>query len=182
MRMATGAGAFRSMPRAPSVPPSASTKASLTILMTCCAGETERITSCPTARSFTRATRSRTTGKATSASSNATRTSRSASVTSASLSAPRRRSRSKTPLSLLDRASNMAAPNSPFALRSPQNRTRRCASLRGAAEPTRIRRADQGSGRTSDGGRLSPRRLRVKRKGVAGASAIKHLDAKRRFC
>jgi hypothetical protein len=55
--------------------------ASLTILTTCWAGETERITSCPTARSRTLDTRSFTTGSATSASSSATRTSRSASDT-----------------------------------------------------------------------------------------------------
>ncbi len=140
IRIGTGDGAFRSMPRlpsSPSPPPSASTSASLTILMTCWAGETERMTSCPTARSRTLLTRSRTTGSATSASSSATRTSRSASATSASDSAPRRRSRSKTPFSLLESASNIGRSVQSFnALRLPQTNLRRCASLRGAAVPT----------------------------------------------
>src|SRR5690606_21734949 len=61
----------------------------------------------------------------------------SASATSVSFSAPRRRSRSKTPFSLLDSASNIVAACNPYTLRASQNVTRRCASLRGAAEPPR---------------------------------------------
>ena len=122
-----GAGAFRLSGTAPS-PPSASISTSLTILTTCWPGVTEDSTSLPTARSRTLATKSRTTGSATSASSSASRTSRSASVTSASDSAPRPRSRSNTPESLSDSASNTAFLQRP---------NRRCANPRGAAEPPR---------------------------------------------
>ena len=87
-------------------PPSISTRWSLTILMTCWPGATLFSTSAPTAFSRTPATKSLTTGSATSASSRAMRTSRSAASTSASLSAPRRVSVSKTPPNLPDRLSN----------------------------------------------------------------------------
>ena len=64
--------------------------------------------------------KSRTTGRATSASSSARRTSRSASLTSASLSAPRPRSRSKMPESLPERVSNTGAvPNESAPVREP---------------------------------------------------------------
>ena len=104
---ATGEGAFRSMPLVlvapspppgppPGPPPSISTRWSWTILTTICAGVTDRSTSCPSAFSRTAATKSLTTGSATSASSSAIRISRKAVPTSASVSAPWRRSRSNT--------------------------------------------------------------------------------------
>ena len=126
IRIGTGAAAFRFSGTAPS-PPSASIITSLTILTTCWPGVTEPSTSAPIARSRTLAMKSRTTGSATSASSRATRTSRSASPMSASDRAPRLRSRSNTPDSLSDSASN--------TMRSLQRRKRRCANPRGAAEP-----------------------------------------------
>ena len=110
MRIGIGAGANRLIGTA--APPSAAISASLTILTTICPGETERSTSAPTALTRTSLMKSLTTGSATSASSSASRISRSASDTSASDRLPRRRSRSNTSLSLLDRVSNMLTPHS----------------------------------------------------------------------
>ena len=126
--------AFRLSGTAPS-PPSASTRASLTILTTCWPGVTERSTSAPMARSRTLAMKSRTTGSATSASSSARRTSRSASSTSASVSAPRRgagRRRRRVCRSGLRTWGAFE-----HGCVTPKRETRRCANTRGAAEPPR---------------------------------------------
>src|SRR5579871_1704928 len=90
-----------------SVPPSSVTNSSLTILTTCCTGERLSSTSTPTDRSLTRAIKSLTTRKLTSASSSAWRTSRIASLTSASLTRPLPRRRLKTLCNLSLRLSNM---------------------------------------------------------------------------
>ena len=89
--------------------PRIATSSSWTIFTTIWPGVMLLITSWPTARSRTLATRSLTTGSATSASSSAMRISRIASATSASLSAPRRFRRSNTLLSRVVRLSNMNA-------------------------------------------------------------------------
>src|SRR5690606_1290388 len=94
--------------------PSISTRASWTILTTCCPGVTERSTCCPTACSVALSTKLRTTGRATSASSSAIRTSRIAPRTSASVSAPRPRSRSNTPDRRSPRLSNIGLAPQPF--------------------------------------------------------------------
>jgi len=88
------------------VSPSVLINSSLTILTTICAGESDRITSSPMARSRTRARKSLTTLKLTSASSNARRTSRNAASTSASDSLPLPLSFLKTALSFSLRLSN----------------------------------------------------------------------------
>src|SRR5689334_3767355 len=123
----TGGGTLKSMPLTlvpASPPPSASTRWSWTILTTICAGLTERRTSCPSAFSRTAATKSRTTGSATSASSSAMRISRNAVPTSASVSAPWRRSRSKTSPRRSLRLSNIPIPNA-----HPRQQKRQCARL-----------------------------------------------------
>ena len=85
----TTAGGVTSIIRSDVSDPSIAVSWSLTILTTCCPGVTDRSTLLPTASSVTLSTKSRTTGRATSASSSATRTSRIAERTSASVSAPR---------------------------------------------------------------------------------------------
>ena len=100
----TGGTAFSSI-QAGSVP-STSIRLSLTILITCCPGVTDRITSWPIALSLTLSTNDLTTSRATSASNNATRTSRIATVMSASLRAPRPLSLSNTVPRRSDKASN----------------------------------------------------------------------------
>ena len=69
-------------------PPRIATSSSLTILMTCWAGFSAWLTSAPRARSLTAATKSLTTGRATSASSRARRISRAVASMSASESFP----------------------------------------------------------------------------------------------
>ena len=69
-------------------PPRIATSSSLTILMTCWAGFSAPLTSAPRARSLTAATKSLTTGSATSASSSAIRISRAVASMSASESRP----------------------------------------------------------------------------------------------
>ena len=82
---------------------------SLTALITCAAGLIPVNASVPTARSRTRAMRSRATRKFTSASSRAMRTSFSAASTSLSVSRPRLLSRPKMPVSRSVSASNMVS-------------------------------------------------------------------------
>ena len=88
-------------------PPSISTSASCTILMTCWSGRTDRKLATPTASVRSFSIKLLTTGKATSASSKARRTSRNAASTSASDSAPRLASPSKTVCNLPFNVSNM---------------------------------------------------------------------------
>src|SRR3954471_4272589 len=83
---------------------------SLTIFTTCCAGLSAPETSAPRARSFTAAMNSRTTGRATSASSRASRISRAVASMSASESRPLPRRLLKTDSSRSDRVSNMSPP------------------------------------------------------------------------
>ncbi len=121
-----------------SSPPSISTRPSWTILTTCSDGLTARITASPVACSLARAMKSRTTGRATSASSRATRTSRRASSTSAADSTPRPVSRSKTPVSLSPRVSNMSLEHPSKRWREPSNakRPRARSRGRGASPPS----------------------------------------------
>ena len=89
-------------------PPSASTSASLTSLMTCWAGLRASWMRAPTAASRMRASIDLTTTKLTSASSRARRISRSTSSTSDSRSVPLLRSRAKMPSKRSESDSNMS--------------------------------------------------------------------------
>src|SRR5438128_7669180 len=92
------------------LPPSSSTSSPWTTFTTCWAGVSDVRTSCPTALSFTRSMKARTTLKLTSASRSATRTSRSASWMFSSDSRPRPPSLSKMVCSLVLRESSMGTP------------------------------------------------------------------------
>src|SRR5262245_53060585 len=92
------------------LPPRSSTSSVWTTFTTCWAGVSDVKTSCPTAFSFTRSMKARTTLKLTSASSSATRTSRSASWMFSSDSRPRPPSLSKMVCSLVLRESSMGTP------------------------------------------------------------------------
>ena len=87
-------------------PPRIAMSSSWTILMTCWAGLSAAETSSDDARSLTRAMNSRTTGRATSASSRAMRISRAVASMSAADSRPRPRSVEKTWVSRSERVSN----------------------------------------------------------------------------
>src|SRR5436190_10769841 len=93
------------------LPPSSSTSSPCTTLTTCCAGVSDFRTSCPTALTFTRSMKPRTTLKLTSASSSTTRTSRRASWMLSSLSRPWPPSRSKIVVSLALKESSMESPS-----------------------------------------------------------------------
>src|SRR5919201_4012848 len=110
MSMTTVGGCAAGASRCP-LPPSSSTSSSCTTLTTCCAGVSDFRTSWPTALTFTRSMKPRTTLKLTSASSSATRTSRRASWMLSSLSRPWPPSRSKIVVSLALRESSMESPS-----------------------------------------------------------------------
>ncbi len=105
----TTLGGFDDVVSLPVVPPRVWTSSSLTILMTCCAGERLLATSAPCARSFTRRMKLRATTTLTSASSSATRSSRQTSSISLSVSFPRLRSLVKMPSKRSASVSNMVA-------------------------------------------------------------------------
>src|SRR4029077_9302081 len=105
-------GGWGAVARRCPLPPSSSTSSAWTTFPTCCAGVSDVRTSCPTALSFTRSMKARTTLKLTSASSSATRTSRSASWMFSSDSRPRPPSLSKMVCSLVLRESSMGTPYS----------------------------------------------------------------------
>ena len=98
-------GGLGLMLRRLSVPPISAVSSSSTILTTACAAVSVSSTSCPTARSLTRFTKSLTTLKLTSASNSAMRTSRIASFTSSSVSLPCPRSFLNIPCRRSDRFS-----------------------------------------------------------------------------
>src|SRR5262245_8200677 len=105
----TTVGGWGAMARRWPLPPSSSTSSPCTTFTTCWAGVRDLRTSCPTAFSFTRSMKARTTLKLTSASSRATRTSRSASWMLSSVRRPRPPSRSKIACSRVLRESSMEA-------------------------------------------------------------------------
>src|SRR5437899_11831448 len=109
MSMMTVGGCDAIVSRCP-LPPSNSTSSPCTTFTTCCAGVSDVRTSWPTALSFTRSMKARTTLKLTSASRSATRTSRSASWMFSSDSRPRPPSLSKMVCSLVLRESSMGTP------------------------------------------------------------------------
>src|SRR6478735_5885604 len=108
----TTLGGFDDVVSLPVVPPRVCTSSSLTILMTCCAGERLFATSAPWARSLTRRMKLGATRTLTSASSSATRSSRQTSLISLSVSFPRLLSLVKMPSKRSASVSNMG----PFRL------------------------------------------------------------------